>query len=411
MSNNTYYPRGFIALTVIVSLIVGGFAGALGSFFVKPYLEKTDWGKQFLQSEVNQQLTGQKKVVEVKEDSATIDVVKKVSPSVVSIVVTKELESFYNLTGPDIFDFWNFGITVPKGSGQKEKKEVGGGTGFVIGADGLILTNKHVVSDEQAEYSVVFSDGKRFEAKVLGRDPVYDIAVLKIEAKNLPVLAIGDSDKIEIGQTVIAIGNALSQYSNSVTRGVVSGINRKITAGDSFGGAEVIEGAIQTDAAINPGNSGGPLLNLDGQVIGVNTAINWQGQSLGFAIPINQAKSVIASVKQFGKIVRPWLGVRYVQLNKEIATANKLKYDYGAMILRGQNQKESAVVIGSPADKAGLKENDIILELNGKKLDDKAPLAQEVAKYKPGDTVSLKVARGEEMIEVKVKLEERSDNK
>jgi serine protease Do len=406
MSNNCQ-PRGFFALVVIISLIVGGFSGGLGSFFVKPYLEKTDWGKRFLQNEITQQIIGQKKVIEVTEDSATIDVVKKSSPSVVSIVVTKELESFYNLTGPDIFDFWNFGITVPKGNGQKEKKEVGGGTGFVIGPDGLILTNKHVVSDEQAEYSVVFNDGKRFEAKVLGRDPVYDIAVLKIETKNLAVLEIGDSDKIEIGQTVIAIGNALSQYSNSVTRGVVSGINRKITAGDSFGGAEVIEGAIQTDAAINPGNSGGPLLNLDGQVIGVNTAVNWQGQSLGFAIPINQAKSVIASVKQFGKIVRSWLGVRYVQLNKKIAEANKLKYDYGAMILRGQSQNEPAVISASPADKAGLKENDIILEVNGVKLDDNAALAQKIAKYKPADTVSLKVARGDEVIEIKVKLEER----
>ncbi|MBI5077248.1 trypsin-like peptidase domain-containing protein [Candidatus Falkowbacteria bacterium] len=401
--------RGYLAVVIIVSLIVGGFAGAFGSFFIAPSLEKTNWGKQFLGTNAPEQSVNQKKVISVEENSATIEAVKKVSPSVVSVVVTKELESFYNLTGPDVFNFWNFGTQIPQGNGKKEKKEIGGGTGFVIGADGLILTNKHVVADEQAEYSVLFSDGKRYEAKVLGRDTVYDVAVLKIDAKNLAVAEIGDSDKIEIGQTVIAIGNALSEYSNSVTRGVVSGINRKVIAGDSGGGSEVIQGAIQTDAAINPGNSGGPLLNLAGQVIGVNTAVNWQGQSLGFAIPINQAKSVIESVKQFGKIVRPWLGVRYIQLNEEIAKANNLKYNYGAMVLQGQNKTEPAVVAASPAEKAGIKENDIILEVNGEKLDDDSSLVQEISKYKPGNVIILQVAREDKVMEIKVKLEERRE--
>ncbi|OGF34892.1 hypothetical protein A2482_05000 [Candidatus Falkowbacteria bacterium RIFOXYC2_FULL_48_21] len=407
--SNDLSVKNHLSVVVIVSLIVGAFAGACGSFFLQPRLAQTEWGRQFLGNEVVQQATGQTKVYEVTEDSATIDVVKKVSPSVVSIVVTKELENFYNMTGPNIFDFWNQGLPAPQSNGKKEKQVVGGGTGFVMAADGLILTNKHVVADEQAEYSVVFNDGKKFEAKVLGRDMVSDIAVLKIEAKDLSVLDVGDSDKIQIGQTVIAIGNALSEYSNSVTRGVISGVNRRVEASSGAGQSEVIEEAIQTDAAINPGNSGGPLLNLAGQVIGINTAVSWQGQSLGFAIPINQAKSVIESVKQFGEIIRPWLGVRYAILNKEIATANKLKYEYGAMVLRGQTADEPAVVKDSPADKAGIVENDIILEVSGQKITEDSSLAGLIAKFKPGDEVKLKVFSKDAEKEIKVKLEKRKE--
>ncbi|MEK7511398.1 MAG: trypsin-like peptidase domain-containing protein [Patescibacteria group bacterium] len=400
--------RGFWPAIIIVSLVVGAFSGAFGSFFLKPYLEKTNWGKDFLNSNIVQQMAGQKEVIEVTEDSATIDVVKKVSPAVVSVVVTKELQNFYNLTGPDIFDFWNLGQTLPQG-GTKEKKEVGGGTGFVIDESGLILTNKHVVSDEQAEYSVVFNDGKKYEAGVLARDTVNDIAVLKIKANNLAVVELGDSDKLQIGQTVIAIGNALGEYRNTVTRGVVSGVNRSIVAGDNYGASELLENVIQTDAAISPGNSGGPLLNLGGQVIGINSAINLQGQSLGFAIPVNQAKTVIDSVKKYGKIVRPWLGVRYVQINVEIAKANKLNYEYGALIIRGEGKEDLAVVPASPADKAGLAENDIILEVNGKKLAEENSLVQEIAKYKPGDEITLKVSHEGNEKMIKVKLEERKE--
>lgn len=398
--------RGFWAVIIIVSLIIGAFSGALGSFFLKPYLERTDWGKDFLNNDVVQQISGEKKVVEVTEDSATIEVVKKVSPAVVSVVVTKELQNMYNLTGPDIFDFWNFGQSLPEGN---KKKEVGGGTGFVIDEAGLILTNKHVVSDEQAEYSIVFNDGKKYEAKILAQDTVADIAVLKIEAKNLVVVELGDSDKLQIGETVIAIGNALGEYRNTVTRGVVSGVNRSILAGDNSGSSELLENVLQTDAAINPGNSGGPLLNLGGQVIGINTAINWQGQSLGFAIPVNQAKTVIDSVKKYGKIIRPWLGVRYVQLNAEIAKANKLEYEYGALIIRGEGKDDLAIVPASPAAKAGLAENDIILEVNGKKLAEENSLVQEVAKFKPGDEITLKISHDGVEKMIKIKLEERKE--
>ncbi|RLB87157.1 MAG: hypothetical protein DRH10_09570, partial [Deltaproteobacteria bacterium] len=227
-----------------------------------------------------------------------------------------------------------------------------------------------------------------------------------IEAKNLPTLELGDSDKIEIGQTVIAIGNALGEFRNTVTKGVISGIGRTITAGDSRGRSEMIESAIQTDAAINPGNSGGPIVNLAGQVIGINTAISSQGQLLGFAIPINEAKRVINSVEKYGKIVRPFLGVRYILNNPEFAKKNQLKVDYGAIIVRGETVKDFAVIPGSPADKAGLQENDIILEVNGTKIERGNSLAKLLSKYAPGDEVTLKVlSKGKEK-EVKVKLEE-----
>ncbi|MBU1132403.1 trypsin-like peptidase domain-containing protein [Patescibacteria group bacterium] len=400
--------RGLFAMLVIVSLIVGAFGGACGSFFIKPYLERSSWGQKFLENDLTQQITGQKKVYEVSEESSTIDVVKKVSPSVVSILVTKEVNNVFNMTGPDAFDF--FGNDFQQPSADGEKQAIGGGSGFVVGSDGLIVTNRHVVADPDAEYSVVFNDGKKFEAKVLGRDAVYDLAILKIDANDLPVIDIGDSDKIEIGQTAIAIGNALDEYRNTVTRGVISGINRRIIAGDGRGFSEVIEEALQTDAAINPGNSGGPLLNIAGQVIGINTAVNNGGQSLGFAIPINQAKNVIESVKTFGRIVRPWLGVRYAGINEELARSENLKYEYGALIVRGDGDDSVAIVPGSPAEKAGIEENDIILEINGEKIDHEHSLVGFIAKFKPGDEITLKIFHKDAEKTLKVKLAEREDN-
>jgi len=401
--------RIWLSVVILVSLIVGAFAGAMGSMFIVPYLEKFSSGQKFLKNPF-ENLSNEKKIIGY-EDSATVEVVEKTSGSVVSIVVTKEMGNYYNLTGPNISPFFDFYFGEDLDNNQPEQKSqkqvIGGGTGFVIDADGLILTNKHVVADEVAEYTVVFNDGKKFEAKVLGRDPVNDMAILKIDAQDLVPLILGDSDKIKIGETVIAIGNALSEYNNTVTRGVVSGINRRVVAGDDRLGAEAIDSAIQTDAAINPGNSGGPLLNLNGEVIGINTAVNWQGQSLGFAIPINGAKAVVESVKEFGEIIRPWLGVRYVTIDEEMAKENNIKYNYGALVLRGLTKSDLAVIAGSPADKAGIVENDIILEVNGVKLDAEHSLINEIAKYKPDEEVLLKVFSKDQEKEVKVKLEKR----
>ena len=404
MGNMQKETRGYLAVIIIVSLVVGSFGGVLGSFFLRPYLMSQSWGQDFLNSTVNPGGIFNKTVT-LEEDSSTISAVKKVAPAVVSIVVTKELSNIFNQTGPDVFGFENNGITLkPK---DKQKQEIGGGTGFIVSADGLIITNKHVVFDEEAEYTVILNSSEKYPAQVLARDVVNDLAILKIDASDLPVVELGDSESLELGQTVIAIGNSLSEFRNTVTRGIVSGINRRITAGDYFTGSEIIDGAIQTDAAINPGNSGGPLINLAGQVVGINTAISQQAQAIGFSIPINQAKVVIESVKKFGKIVRPWLGVRYVQIDEEIAEKRNLDYQYGALI-SGGDATEPAIIPDSPAANAKLQDKDIILEVNGVKIDIEHPLVQEVNKYKPGDEITLKYARDKQEQTVTVKLTERT---
>lgn len=413
MSNNDNTPlnQPFLIKVIIVSLIVGGISGAtagivtssvlsnsLGQWLANPlgvskFLKGVN-NQNINQNMANGSLPSAGQGSGLSEEFLTTQAVQKVRPTVVSIVITKELQQYYNATGPNFpFDeFFGspFNFAPQQVPGPKEKREIGGGTGFIIGADGLIMTNKHVASDTEAEYSVILNDGKRYDAKVVGRDPFNDLAFLKIETKNLPVVTLGDSDKIQVGQTVIAIGYSLGEYSNSVTKGVVSGLGRDIVAGGG-GQSEKLEDVIQTDAAINPGNSGGPLINLLGEVIGINTAVNREGQLVGFAIPINTAKSQIASVKEKGKITRPYLGVRYIVLNEEIAKKNNLSVNYGALLVRGENQSDLAVIPGSPADQAGLEENDIILEANGVKLDNDHPLSKEVTKYQPGDKLNLKV--------------------
>ncbi|MBU1149074.1 trypsin-like peptidase domain-containing protein, partial [Patescibacteria group bacterium] len=278
--------------------------------------------------------------------------------------------------------------------------------GFIIDADGLILTNRHVISDTEAEYTVITRNGESYPATIIGTDPFNDIGIVKIEASGLPAVSLGDSDQILIGQTAVAIGNTLAEYQNTVTRGVVSGIDRTITTGDSTGSSETIEEAIQTDAAINPGNSGGPLLNLDGQVIGINTAINREGEAIGFAIPINVAKPVIESAKNYGRIVRPMLGVRYRIITPELAEANGLDVDYGALLIEGSGTDQLAVVPGGPADQAGLEVDDIILEFNGQIIDQENSLAKEIGKFQVDDTISLLILRNGEQILVDVILEE-----
>ncbi|MDO8582127.1 MAG: trypsin-like peptidase domain-containing protein [bacterium] len=411
--------RIFFFVTLIVALVVGGLSGIIAAVYVttsvgfEPTFVATVFGRTAKTNQFPAPLS---------EDELVTRLVKKVQPSVVSISISKNIQSFSNRTGPNIFPFddffeqFGFPSQIPQQQPQQsepqnpsaggQKQVVGGGTGFIITADGMILTNKHVVSDVEAEYTVTTNDGKSYPAKILAQDPVNDFAVLKIDAKGLSAVTFGDSDSIAIGQTVVAIGNSLAQFPNTVTKGVISGLGRRVTAGDNRGMSEVIEGAIQTDAAINPGNSGGPLVNLHGEVIGINTAVSQAGQLIGFAIPINEAKRAVASVKKAGKIVRPWLGVRYVLVTKELADKNQLTVDYGALVLRGQTQTDFAVIPGSPADKAGLVENDIILEIDGTKIDKDHALSRIVARKNPGDTVTLKViSKGKEKT-VKVKLGE-----
>jgi len=407
-----------IIAVIILSLVLGGVAGGITSLLIWQNIDK--FGFSFTnENGLKIEKIETEKITLLEEESATIDVVKKVNPSVVSIVITKELKNIYSSTGPssldDLFEFgWPFGFQFEQPeqpeqpeSGSGRKTEVGGGTGFIVSEDGMILTNKHVVLDEEAEYSVITNDGQTYEAKVLAKDTMNDLALLKIEASGLTPLVLGDSDKIQIGQTVIAIGNTLSEFRNTVTRGVISGIGRRVEAGGSMGFSEVIEQAIQTDAAINPGNSGGPLVNLKGEVIGINTAISGSGQLIGFSIPINEAKRVIESVQKYGKIVRPFLGVRYTIINEKIAEANDLPVDYGALLIKGRTAEELAVVPGSPADKAGLVENDIILEVNSQKIDENNSLGRILSRYNPEDEIELKILHEGEEKTVKAVLEER----
>jgi len=309
------------------------------------------------------------KTYQVEEQSAVIDAINKATPAVVSITSEGSAMGLF-------------------GAVQQTK---GAGTGFIVDEGGLIVTNKHVVSDENAKYSVFTSDGKEYQAEVKARDPLNDIAFVKINAKGLPVADLGDSDSLKVGQSVIAIGNALGQYQNTVTTGIVSGVGRAIEAGDSSGGSvETLENIVQTDAAINPGNSGGPLVNIAGQVIGVNTAIDQSGQLIGFAIPINMVKKQIDSVKKTGKISRPILGIRYVPITKEFAARNNLKTEKGVLVYGGG---DLAVIPDSPAAKAGIKDGDIILKIGADDVDSTHSITGLLQKYSPGDKVTLTILR------------------
>jgi len=370
---------------IIISSFFGFLAGAIsGGYF---YLYARDYlsqgGINLPQIIEKQKIVEKEYIPQTTQEEKVIKAVEEVSPSVVSIIVTK-----------DIFF---------------QKKRVGGGTGFIISSDGMILTNKHVVLDKEAEYSILTNNGESFPAKVLARDPIKDLAIIKIEnGNNLKPLNLGNSDNLQIGQTVIAIGNALGEFQNTVSVGVVSGLKRTVTA--SGGGiTELLENLIQSDAAINKGNSGGPLLNLRGEVIGVNVAMSQAAENIGFAIPINEAKRDIEQVRTLGKIVYPFLGVRYVLITKDIKQENNLSVDYGALIVRGDESGESAITPGSAAETAGLQEGDIILEFNQEKITLENSLAKIIQKYNPGDKIVLKILRKNKEKIVSVVLGERSE--
>lgn len=331
-------------------------------------------------------------------EEAVIRAVESAESGVVSIVVSKDVPIIETCRVSPFSSLEGFSITVPckSPSGKTEREKIGGGTGFVVSADGLILTNKHVVADKSGFYTVFLNDGKKYEAKVAAVDGYQDIALLKIEAAGLKALRLGDSDSVRLGQTAIAIGNALSEFQNTVSVGVISGKGRNVSAvNPATGSVESIDSVFQTDAAINPGNSGGPLLNLRGEVIGVNAAIVEGAQNIGFAIPINRARRAIDSYYLGGKISSAYLGVRYV------------KTDAGALIENGDTTADPGVAKGSPAESAGLKAGDIILEADGKLLNSGVSLSSIVAERSPGDPLRLKIKRGEETFIITATLSER----
>ncbi len=385
-----------VGTLAVAAILLWAYSGSIFKYFAGKYVEQSQdeissgkLAKSGLGSET--MLFSQEAIVE--------GAVKKANPAVVSIVISKEVpkyDTYYNdpYSGPfgNLFNIPGFNLQVPmQRQNGTEKEEIGGGSGFLVSSDGLIVTNRHVVDDKNAEYTVYTSDGKKHEARVIARDQILDVAIIKIEAGAYPYLELGDSDNLQLGQSVIAIGNALAEFRNSISVGVVSGLSRTITAGNSLGSSESLSNVIQTDAAINPGNSGGPLLDLRGKAVGINVAIVEGSENIGFALPINSIKSVIESVKKTGKIVRPYLGLRYIVIDEQLKERNNLEVDYGVLVKNGQNRSDLAVIPGSPADKAGIVENDIVLQIDGQKLDREHDLASLVRGKNVGDTIILKI--------------------
>lgn len=404
-----------LGLCLVVSIFSGSVTGGLVSYGLN---RSEGFGQSSVTDSANSGDSGSLKNRVIEEESALINAVENASPAVLSIIASKDLQSMYS--NPFFFRGIPFQLNVPNipesesESGEDELTKIGGGTGFLVTEDGLVLTNRHVVSDEEAEYTAVTNDGTTYFATVVSKDPTNDLAVVQIftdeerknKPKELPTLELGDSDSLKIGSKVIAIGNALSEFENTTTSGIISGKGRKIVAGGGGQRSTSLFNLLQTDAAINPGNSGGPLVNLSGQVIGINTAIAQEANGIGFAIPINDVKSVIESVQQFGKIVRPYLGVRYSEITATMAQELDLPVEAGAYILDDVDSRTPAVVKDSPADKAGLRSGDIITKVNNEAIDENNSLVRLVSKYKVGETIKLEVVRGNRKITVNVKLEE-----
>lgn len=347
-----------------------------------------------------------------------VTVVAAAQPSVVSVIISKDLpvleQRMQTLPFQDPFGgydpfFRQFQIQVPqiirKGT---QKQEVGGGTAFFVTGDGLLLTNKHVVDDPKAEYTVLLNDGRKLPATVAGIDPANDIALLKVQGTGFTPLAVAQNDDLRLGQTAIAIGNALGEFRNTVSVGVVSGLQRSITAGGGMGGdTERLDQIIQTDAAINRGNSGGPLLDSRGAVIGMSTAVADNAQNIGFAIPAAELRRVLTGFQKNGRIITPYMGVRYAPLTDDLRSKNHITQEYGVLVGSGENSSDPAIMPGSPAEKAGLKDGDVILSIDGRKLTADVSLAHIIQTKAPGDVVTLEVLRDGKTMQVRVTLEER----
>lgn len=360
--------KWLLGLAAVV--IVGSASGYLGSWF------EDEFNTTPTTSVLNSSKDDGNAVVTADEESIAA-VAKAVSPSIVSILTTsQQVSRYYN----------------------QSYEQQGAGTGMIVTADGYIMTNKHVI-DGADKVSVVLPSGETYEnVQVMGSDPLNDVAFLKVKnVKGLPAVELGDSKTIRIGQSVVAIGNALGQYQNTVTSGIVSGTGRPIIAssdGTGEGETESLSDLIQTDAAINSGNSGGPLLNLKGQVIGINTAVASDAQGIGFAIPIGAAKGILEHLVETGKVERAYLGVQYVSINAQVKEEYDLPVNQGDYVTASNGK---SVQTDGPADKAGIKGGDIITKVNGVKVGEVASVASLISEYRPGDKVQITVLRsGEE---------------
>ena len=367
-----------VALIFLAIAFGGGWLGAWAENHGKTAIATSTEAKQ-------QYISNESQLIE--------SIAKNVGQSVVSVDVTG------TDTATDLFGF------------TQQQQTQAAGTGFIISSDGIIVTNRHVVPSGTTSVSVTLSDGTRFDnVQVIGRtsdSSSQDIAFLKIgnlNGKTITPVTLGDSSKMQVGDKVIAIGNALGQFQNTVTTGIVSGYGRDVVAGDQSNvqSSENLTDLFQTDAAINEGNSGGPLVNINGEVIGINTAIASDAQNIGFAQPINDLKSLITSVLDSGQLQQPYLGVRYVSLTNDLAKEFNLKVNRGAYVTSGDN--EPAVVSGSPAEKAGLKDHDVITKVNNIGIDDKTSLTSALSRFKVGDKINLTVIRDGKTITIKAFL-------
>ncbi len=370
--------RRLIVLLTILFVILG-----IASFASR-YFQKNAQSGQLLRP--------QEATKVVTEESVTIDVVKEVGPSVVTVVEeTTGVQSFNPFS---IFD-------IPQQQ-QTQPQSMNIGSGFIVTSDGFVITSKHVVSDTNVKYDIITANDKKYTVQKVYRDPLNDIAILKVDpsenpGQSLKPVVLGDSSRLQVGQFVVAIGTALGEFKNTVTTGVISGLGRGITAGDQFQGlAERLDNVIQTDAAINPGNSGGPLVNSSSQVIGINTAVSVNGQNIGFALPINVVKDSLANFNEHGQFERPFLGVAFKIIGKDVALLNNV----------AQGAYVQSIIPSSPADKAGIKPGDIIIEADGQQIGEgKGDLAKIIAGKKVGDSISLVIWRDGAKLNLKAILE------
>jgi len=338
------------------------------------------------------------------QDNFIISIVKKALPAVVSIALVQEL---------DDFDF----PLAKKSSAKMSSMILGGGSGFIVSRNGLILTNRHIITDTTAEYVAVIPNGQKIMCDILAKDPLHDIAILKINPaaiisnNPLPTIPLGNSSQAQLGETAIAIGNALGMFRNTVSVGVVSGLSREIQAQNEVTHENSkLRGLLQTDAAINPGNSGGPLLNLRGEAIGINAVMVAGAENIGFALPINNAKKALNDLEQYGRIRQPYLGVRYLAINPELKRQLGLPVHYGVLVMAEpnlQHGRKEAVAPNSPAAKAGLKKADIILEIRGQKITTEQTINDILETCLINQEIPLKILRnGQEKI-LKIILTEK----
>jgi S1-C subfamily serine protease len=355
---------GVIAIALVVGILSGSLSAAAVANLVRPADGTPASSSQPVGTNVSQ--------VHIDESSAVINAVQAAMPAVVT-------------------------IQSRQGAGS------GVGSGFIYDSDGWIVTNKHVVEGATA-LTVILNDSRELPGEVYGIDPLTDLAIVKVEATGLPTVAIGNSDDLEPGQLAIAIGNPLGNFENTVTTGVISGLGRQIRAGDATQTtSEQLNNLIQTDAAINPGNSGGPLLDSAGQVIGINTAVSQEAQGIGFAIPIDVAKPIMELAVAGKPLERPWIGVYYQPVTKQLAEEMGLAVDYGVLI-DSSAASLPAVFPGSPADDAGLQAGDVITAVDGARVDVDHDLATHILPHQPGDQVTLTIISDGSTREVPVTL-------